>query len=87
MTDLDEKLFHPHFAYPLMRDTDDDTDDCAWKQWQSLTNDDVGFVLRGLRLGDSDDRVHLPEFAAFVCGYADDLSNGLTLGEAVANSD
>ena len=86
MTDLNEKLFHPHIAYPLMRDTDSDTDGCKWKSWRKLTSEDVGLVLRGLRHGDRRDRAHLPEFEAFVCGYADELHNGLTLGEAVANS-
>ena len=84
MTDLDERKFNPHFAYPIMRDSDVDTDDCVWKTWSLLTADDIDFVLRGLRHGDRDDRVHLPEFEAFVCGYADDLHRGMTLGEAVA---
>ena len=86
MTDHDEKLFYPHVAYPLMRDTDRNTNDCKWKSWQKLTSEEVGLVLRGLRHGDRRDRAHLPEFEAFVCAYADDLRNGMTLGEAVANS-
>ena len=67
-----------------MRAADEDIDDCVWKSWELLTNDDIDFVLRGLRNGDRRDREHRPEFEAFVCGYADDLHRGLTLGEAVA---